>query len=104
MSGILSNLVNAPMVQWHNSKGTVLNTTDILSFQPLSTSHGGEYTCQANISIPSLDTEVIWSQNTTLIAHSQYQKIYNSIAISKFSKIIMYSYFTHHSPSAQCYH
>jgi len=49
-----ANLVRAPGVQWLHSNGTVLSNTDILTFDHLRTSDGGQYTCSVNISIPQL--------------------------------------------------
>ena len=49
-----AHLVRAPDVQWLHSNGTVLSNTDTLSFDPLRTSDGGQYTCTVNISIPQL--------------------------------------------------
>ena len=49
-----ANLVGAPDVQWLHSNGTVLSNTDTLTFDPLRTSDGGQYTCTVNISVPQL--------------------------------------------------
>ena len=49
-----AHLVRAPDVQWLHSSGTVLSNTDILTFDPLRTSDGGQYTCSIDISIPQL--------------------------------------------------
>ena len=47
-----------PVVTWRNSNGVVTNGNDItvsngvLTFNPLHTSHGGQYTCQSTLSSP----------------------------------------------------
>ena len=67
---VVGNLVVVPHVQWEYSNGSVVDggptltlstmatsantTTCYLTFSPLQTSHGGEYTCRAIISIPSI--------------------------------------------------
>ncbi|KAL5486438.1 hypothetical protein EMCRGX_G018913 [Ephydatia muelleri] len=64
---VLGNLSLTPMVMWSNSNGVVTNGNDItvsngiLKFNPLHTSHGGQYTCQTALSSPvtSVITSVI---------------------------------------------
>ena len=67
---VVENLVVVPNIQWEYSNGSVVNsgssfalsamitsgntTTHNLTFSPLRTSHGGEYTCRAIINIPSI--------------------------------------------------
>ena len=68
----LPNLVRAPDVQWLHSNGTVLSNTDTLIFEPLRTSHGGEYACIVDISIPQLSTVGVFDiGNTTLSVQSE---------------------------------
>ncbi|KAL5486424.1 hypothetical protein EMCRGX_G018896 [Ephydatia muelleri] len=64
---VLGNLSLTPMVMWSNSNGVVTNGNDItvsngiIKFNPLHTSHGGQYTCQTALSSPvtSIITSVI---------------------------------------------
>ena len=67
---VVENLVVVPTIQWEYSNGSAVEggststlsamvtsvntTTHNLTFSPLRTSHGGEYTCRAIINIPSV--------------------------------------------------
>ena len=67
---VVENLVVAPNIQWEYSNGSAVDggststlsdmvtsgntTTHNLTFSPLRTSHGGEYTCRAIINIPPI--------------------------------------------------
>ena len=69
-ASVVENLVVVPTVQWEYSNGSAVEggststlsdmvtsgnaTTHNLTFSPLRTSHGGEYTCRAIINIPSI--------------------------------------------------
>ena len=68
---ITDNLVRPPIVQWLNSTGDVLSDSSSLYFSVLRTSHGGEYTCTVNISIPELNIELTDDGNTILTVLSK---------------------------------
>ena len=69
------NLVLVPTIQWEYSNGSAVEggstftvsdmvtsgntTTHNLTFSPLRTSHGGEYTCRAIINIPSISISAL---------------------------------------------
>ena len=65
------NLIRPPIVQWLNSTGDVLSDSISLYFPVLRTSHGGEYTCTVNISIPELDIELTEDGNTNITVLSK---------------------------------
>ena len=66
------NLIRPPSVQWVNSAGSVLSDTSTLSFSPLLTSHGGEYTCTVTINIPELNILLTGESNTTVTVQSKH--------------------------------
>ena len=65
------NLIRPPIVQWLDSTGEVLSDNSSLYFPLLRTSHGGEYTCTVNISIPELDIELTEENNTNITVLSK---------------------------------
>ena len=65
------NLIRPPTVQWVNSSGSVQSDTSTLSFSPLLTSHGGEYTCTVIINIPELNILLTGEGTTTITVHSK---------------------------------
>ena len=65
------NLVTAPSVQWKNSSGSVMSDNATLSFSPLLTSDGGEYTCNVTINITELGVTVTNENNTTITVESK---------------------------------
>ena len=65
------NLVTDPSVQWLNSAGSVMSDNATLSFSPLLTSDGGEYTCNVTIIITELDIIVTNENNTTITVESK---------------------------------
>ena len=67
----LSNLIRPPIVQWMNSTGSVQSDTSTLSFSPLLTSHGGEYTCTVIINIPELNIMLSGRGNTRITVQSE---------------------------------
>ena len=57
-----------PSIQWQYSNGSDVTTGDgitvsagVLTFNPLRTSHGGEYTCQATAETPSVVRTAMWN-------------------------------------------
>ena len=58
-------------MQWAHSNGTVLSNNADLTFDPLKTSHGGEYSCSATISIPQLGITLRGSSTTQLTVQSE---------------------------------
>ena len=66
MFQMTDNLIKPPSVQWVNSSGSVQSDTNTLSFSPLLTSHGGEYTCTVTINITELNI-LLTSEGTTRI-------------------------------------
>ena len=67
-----------PFIQWQYSNGSDVTTGDgitvsegVLTFNPLRTSHGGEYTCQETAgSVPEM-TDVIRSAMWNVIVQSK---------------------------------
>ena len=85
---VVENLVVVPTIQWEYSNGSAVDggstftlsamvvsgntTTRNLTFSPLRTSHGGEYTCRAIINIPSISiTGLSNSQSTDVVVQSK---------------------------------
>ena len=68
---ITDNLIRPPRVQWVNSSGSVQSDTSTLSFSPLLTSHGGEYTCTVTITIPELNILLTGEGNTNITVQSK---------------------------------
>ena len=65
------NLIRPPIVQWLDSTGDVLSDSSSLYFPVLRTSHGGQYTCTVNISIPELNIQLTEDRNTILTVLSK---------------------------------
>ena len=70
MFQIIDNLIKPPIVLWINSAGSVLSDTSTLSFSPLLTSHGGEYTCNVTINIPELNILLSGEGNSRITVQS----------------------------------
>ena len=65
------NLVGDPTIQWLNSAhSVVVSNTGKLMFPNLLTSHGGDYLCVVNISIPLLKISLTGNGTTRLIVQS----------------------------------
>ena len=79
---MVEGLVVDPDVVWLDSSGMTVSGLDItvgrpsiegsvvtrnLTFSPLHTSHGGEYTCRANISVSSISIENLSNSSSTNI-------------------------------------
>ena len=64
------NLVRDPTIQWLNSTHSVVSNTGKIMFPNLLTSHGGDYVCVVNISIPQLNISLTGSGTTRLIVQS----------------------------------
>ena len=43
-----------------------------ISFSPLKTSHGGQYVCQAGLSIPAIGLEETWISSTDMSVQSEW--------------------------------
>ena len=85
---VVENLVAQPTVEWLDSDSmTVMSGSDItvgsvmrsgsmstltLEFNPLHTSHGGQYTCRATINIPNIVTDLSNSAAMNIIVQSMY--------------------------------
>ena len=87
-AAVVENLVVVPTIQWEYSNGSAVEggstftlsamvtsgntTTRNLTFSPLRTSHGGEYTCRAIIYIPSISISALSnSQSTDVVVQSK---------------------------------
>ena len=85
---VVEDLVVVPILQWKYSNGSVVNsgssftlsamitsgnaTTYNLTFNPLRTSHGGEYTCRAIINISSISISGLSSsQSSEVVVQSK---------------------------------
>ena len=84
----VENLIVVPILQWEYSNGSVVDggptfalsamitsgntTTRNLTFNPLQTSHGGEYTCRVIINIPSISISGLSSsQSSEVVVQSK---------------------------------
>ena len=85
------NLIRPPIVQWLDSTGDVLSDSSSLYFPVLRTSHGGEYTCTVNISIPELNIELTEDCNTILTVLSKKLSPCNGAGFSS----ILYIMYVH---------
>ena len=66
-----ANLVRDPTIQWLNSAhSVVVSNTGTLMFPNLQTSHGGNYLCVFNISVPQLKISLTGNGITRLIVQS----------------------------------
>ena len=61
---------NLATLQWFNSTHSVVSNTGKLMFPNLLTSHGGDYLCVVNISIPLLKISLTGNGTTRLIVQS----------------------------------
>ena len=80
---LMENLAVEPDIQWLYTNGTTVGGSNItvgavrmtgnlfiqnLTFNPLRTSHGGQYICRAHVNIPAISLPVISSQSSLNIA------------------------------------
>ena len=83
---LLSGLTNMPTLQWLNSDNSPVTGNDIsvgevnsmdtsatltLTFTPLHTSHGGEYTCTAMLKSPPVEEGIVNSDMATVTVQSK---------------------------------
>ena len=73
----MDNLVVDPTVTWMDSEGNTRNsgtgTTLDLTFDPLRTSDGGEYTCRASITIDEISiTDLSDDETQSITVQSEY--------------------------------
>ena len=85
---VVDGLVVGPDVVWMKNGGVVVNRTNTtltrtvsgghstlnLTFNPLLTSHGGQYTCVATISVPQLSLNITNSSAVTVSVQSEFDK------------------------------
>ena len=88
-------LIVQPTVQWSGSSTSVgssgvtesdntlsgIVSAKTLTFNPLRTSHGGEYTCQAVVSISSINVTWTGSEGRAVIVQSKCLKLIYSIGL-----------------------
>ena len=89
MVKVVDRLEVVPVVVWRKGGGVLLvnginttltrtvsggNSTLNLTFNPLLTSHGGQYTCDATISVPQLSLNVTNSSAVTVSVQSEFDK------------------------------
>ena len=88
MVTVVDGLVAVPDVVWMKDRGVLVNGTNTpltrtvsggnstlnLTFNPLLTSHGGQYTCVATISVPQLSLDIINSSAVTVSIQSEFDK------------------------------
>ena len=85
LNSSVDDSVNVMNVQWsggsvgHSASVTESETTHsgvtsvrTLTFHPLNTSHGAEYTCQAEITIPSISVTKTSSESRAVIVQSKH--------------------------------
>ena len=79
-----------PTVQWiggsvgssevqQSSTGTGVRS--VLTFNPLKTTYGGNYTCQAVINIPSINLTKIHSKSVNLAAQRKLLRIFAAVVL-----------------------
>ena len=84
---VVERLVVTPDVEWLDPDNKVITTggditvgspetsgtttTLTLTFNPLHTSHGGEYTCRANITVDGISVDVTSSDSFNVIVQSK---------------------------------
>ena len=72
---VVLHLVVEPSIQWSRQNGGVVSTSSgtslPLSFNPLMTSDGDLYTCQASVDITSMSVSVSGVESRDLIARSK---------------------------------
>ena len=88
MVKVVDGLVVVPDVVWMKDGGVLVNGTNTtltrtvsggnstlnLTFNPLLTSHGGQYTCVATISVPQLSLNITNSSAVTVSVQSEFDK------------------------------
>ena len=88
MVKVVDRLVVVPDVVWRKGGGVLVNGTNTtltrtvsggnstlnLTFNPLLTSHGGQYTCDATISVPQLSLNITNSSAVTVSVQSEFDK------------------------------
>ena len=88
MVKVVDGLVVVPDVVWMKDGGVIVNGTNTtltrtvsggnsalnLTFNPLLTSHGGQYTCVATISVPQLSLSITNSSAVTVSVQSEFDK------------------------------
>ena len=85
-----ADLVRSPTVHWLDPTLSRVSNNGTLSFPHLLTSHGGEYVCVVNISIPQLNISLTGSGTTTLIVQSKLKEnLLQHIAFHVFFILIM---------------
>ena len=78
-TSLFGNTSLIPVVTWRNSAGVVTNgsgitvSNGVLTFNPLRTSHGGQYTCQSVVTSLSISTA---SAITNVIVQSKSSDVY----------------------------
>ena len=74
-AALVAHLVVEPSIQWSKESGGVVNTSSgtslPLSFNPLMTSDGDLYTCQASVDITSISVSVSGEKSRDLIVRSK---------------------------------
>ena len=98
---VVEDLVVVPILQWEYSNGSAVDggptltlstratsantTTYNLTFSPLQTSHGGEYTCRAIISISSISISSLnGSQFSGVVVESKLLVNFTVLNLSLF--------------------
>ena len=96
---VVEDLVVVPMLQWKYSNGSVVNggssltlsamvasgnaTTHNLTFNPLRTSHGGEYTCRAIVNISSISISGLSSsQSSEVVVQSRLFYLHMAVNVT----------------------
>ena len=69
-----ADLVRSPTVHWLDSTLSRVSDNGTLSLPHLLTSHGGQYVCVVNISIPQLNISLTGRGTTTLIVQSKLKE------------------------------
>ena len=77
MFQMTDNLIRPLTVQWVNSSGSVQSDTSTLSFSPVLTSHGGEYTCTVTINIHELNILLTGEGTTRITVESKTFNYHN---------------------------
>ena len=78
--GVVKDLFSLPEVTWLGPPGTVESepersgseTTLNLTFNPLQTSHGEDYICNANVTVAVADIEIFTNATETVIVTSKF--------------------------------
>ena len=85
---VVEHLVVSPQVIWMQPSGSIVGSgnpstgsdplvpgtisTHSIYFTPLQTSHGGQYTCEASITIPSLPLSLNTSATSLVLVQSKF--------------------------------